>query len=714
MSKKKIHNRLVLVLGFLLVLPLAVGFQLFRIQFWNGEQLQKLWSQKSVGYINIPAKRGFIYDDKERLLVSNSVAYNVAIDPLARGMNKHHIDTLCQVLAQQTGTTARVYEQKIARAPKGSRYVLLARNIDTKTYTQIYKLDIYGVILNEKFDRVYSYGPLAAQTLGYVNHEEKGMIGLEGNYNHMLKGRDGLQKVRKDVHGNIYAYVGATRKQPQDGYNLHTTLDAHIQAIVEEELKQGIEKTGANYGTAIVMEPSTGAIKAMANYPTFDPNRPGALAGENRRNYAIADQIEPGSTFKLITAIAAIDQGVVDSDEVITTPDDGKLAMHGLVLRDHDPLGDLTFKEVIQKSSNIATAKIARRLQKETYYQYVRNMGFGTPTNIDLPNESSGVLKKPYRWSLVTLPWMAHGYEIQATPLQIAQAYAIFANNGLMMKPYLVKKITDSQGNIIKQNRPLNVRSIAKKETFETLRPIFESVVSDSGTAPQAAIEGLPIAGKTGTAQKVKNGQYTTSYRASFVGFFPSDKPKYVCLVILDEPQTSIYGGVTAAPIFKNIASRLVSQHNDIELHHPKKEPLITKAKYVPQLIGLNLEEARSLLAVHNIPYQIKGKGETILQQSIKAGRVMGTDDTKKELVLTAQKYRREKATSNVPDLIGLSTSNAIWLLHQAGLEVHTVGGQGAVTNQFPKAGTSLKHGRRVTIRGKTAPDQYSLTFKSD
>jgi len=669
-----------------------------------------------VGYISIPAKRGFIYDDKERLLVSNSIAYDIAIDPLAREMSKEKIDTLCQVLARQTGKTAQTYKRKIARAPKGSRYVLLARNIDTKTYTQIYKLDIYGVILNEKFDRVYSYETLAAQTLGYVNHKEQGMIGLEASYNDMLKGQDGLQKVRKDVHGNIYAYVGATKKQPLDGYHLHTTLDAHIQAIVEEELKQGIEKTGANYGTTIVMEPSTGAIKAMANYPTFDPNRPGALAGENRRNYAIADQIEPGSTFKLVTAIAAIDQGVVNPNEIITTPNDGKLAMHGLMLRDHDPLGDLTFKQVIQKSSNIATAKIAGRLSKETYYQYVRNMGFGTPTNIDLPNESSGVLKKPYQWSLVTLPWMAHGYEIQATPLQIAQAYAIFANNGLMMKPYIVKKITDGQGNIIKQNRPLKVRSIANRQTFKTLRPIFESVVSDSGTAPQASIEGLSIAGKTGTAQKVKNGRYTATYRASFVGFFPSDQPKYVCLVILDEPQTSIYGGVTAAPIFKNIASRLVSQHNDIELNYPENNNMLTHEKYVPELIGLNLEEARSLLAVHNIPYQIKGKGKTILKQSIRAGSVFTVDDKEnyEEIILMTRKPTEENAFQNVPDLIGLSTSNAIWLLNQAGLKAHSVGGQGIVTNQFPEAGALLKRGRTVTVRGQILHKQHPLTFKSN
>ena len=715
MSKQKIHNRLVLVLGFLLVLPLAVGFQLFRIQFWNGEELQSLWNQKSVGYIVIPAKRGLIYDDEERLLVSNSIVYDVAVDPLAREMNKEKINRLVRILSNYTGKTERHYRRRLEKAPKGSRYILLARNIDTKTYTQIFKLDMYGVILNEKFDRVYSYETLAAQTLGYLNHEEQGMIGLEANYNEVLSGRDGLQKVRKDVHGNIYAYVGASRKKPQDGYNIHTTLDAHYQAIVEEELRKGIQKTGSSYGTAIVLEPATGAVKAMANYPTFNPNSPGANAGENRRNYAIADQIEPGSTFKLITAVAAIDQGVVDSKEVITTPEDGSYNMHGLVLRDHDPLGDLTFKEVIQKSSNIATAKVAERLSKETFYQYVRNMGFGTPTNIDLPNESPGVLKKPYKWSLVTLPWMAHGYEVQATPLQIAQAFAIFANNGAMMKPYLVKKITDSQGRIIKQNSPLKVRSVAHSETFETLRPIFESVVSDSGTAPMAAIEGLPIAGKTGTAQKVKNGKYTATYRASFVGFFPSDQPKYVCLVLLDEPQTSIYGGVTAAPIFKNIASRLVSQHNDIELHQPRKKPEMlvqTQSQYIPQLAGLTIAEVRSLLEVHDIPYTLKGEGNIVMKQSIEAGSELSKSED--DLVLLTDTGNAEAKTSQVPDLVGLSTSNAIWMLNATGFDARSSGGTGVVTNQFPRPGARLKAGGTVTIRGHSRSTQHPLTYKSD
>jgi len=705
-----IYNRLFLVFGIILLLPFAIGFQLFRIQFWEGENLRKLWSKQSVDYISIPAQRGNIYDTNGRLLVSNSVSYDVAIDPLTPTITPAKADTISTILARNTNKSASYYRHKINSAPKGSRYVKLARSLNTSAYEELYSLNLHGIILEEKFDRIYSFENLAAQTLGYLNHEEDGMIGLEAFYNEELKGRDGTQQVRRDKRNNIYAYVGAPKKTPVDGHSLHTTLDAHIQAIVEEELQTGIRQTGSNYGTAIVVEPATGAVRAIANYPTFNPNNPGSSPHENRRNYATSDQIEPGSTFKLVTAVAAIEQNVVELDEIIETPEDGKMKLHGLWLTDHDPLGNLSFREVIQKSSNIGTAKVAMRLKKDTFYQYVRNMGFGTPTNIDLPNEAAGKLKKPYRWSLVTLPWMAHGYEIQTTPLQLIQAYAAFANLGKMKRPYLVEKITDNEGTVIKNFRPLTVRTVTRPETFAKLLPVFESVLADSGTAPWASVNGLSIAGKTGTAKKVENGRYTNSYRASFVGFFPSKNPKYACLVMLDEPQTSIYGGYTAGPVFRNIASRLTSLNKNIEFSFPddtlQKVPLVK----VPLVRGMKRVEAKSILDAQQVAYSFQGEGTHVTGQSIAAGKPVKAGE-KMVLQTEGLPQKSEKNLATVPDVTGLSVRKALWIIQEAGFKAHVVN-SGTIIGQFPKNGVKLKRGGTVTIRG-AAQSMEKLTQKT-
>src|SRR5699024_2225586 len=280
--------------------------------------------------------------------------------------------------------------------------------------------------------------------------------------------------------GSIYAYVGAPRKQPRQGHSLYTTIDSHIQAIVEEELKAGVARTKSSYGTAIVLDPNTGAVKAMANYPTYNPNNSATLNASNRRNVAVADMIEPGSTFKLVAAIAALEQDKVDYNEKIETPESGKLKIHGQWMRDHDPLGTLTFPEVIQKSSNVGTSKIAMWLSPDTFYQYARNLGFGTPTNLDLPNEEAGRLQKPNNCSKVTRTWMSIGYEVQITPSQLAQAYSALANGGKMMEPFIVKKIVDDQGQPIWEHEETVVRQVAKKETIQNLYPVFEEVVSDS------------------------------------------------------------------------------------------------------------------------------------------------------------------------------------------------------------------------------------------
>jgi cell division protein FtsI (penicillin-binding protein 3) len=491
--------------------------------------------------------------------------------------------------------------------------------------------------------------------------------------------------------------VGVARKNPTHGYTIKTTLDVRIQAIVEEELRKGVIRSRADKGMAIVMDPSTGAIKAMVNYPTFNPNSPGVSEDENRRNFVISDMIEPGSTFKLLTAIAAVEQNKVSFDELFETPVNGQKLIYGQWMRDHDPLGTLTFRQVIEKSSNVATAEIAMRLNKNDFYQYVRNAGFGNATNIDLPGEEEGRLRKPHEWSQVTLPWMSVGYEVQVTPIQIAQAYAAFANKGIIMQPYVVEEIVDNNGNTVKKHKPVEVRKIAKESTLETLKPIFRGVVSDSGTANMALVEGLDVIGKTGTAQKYENGKYRTRYRASFVGFFPEQDPRYVCLVLMDEPRTSIYGGTTAAPVFKQIATRLVGMDEELQkrLTQPKPEFYAKLADYT----GKNAHIIKDLLKESRIKARFTGTGSIVTAQHPVAGTEIQEYD-EVELILGEPTLIVAADKVEVPDLTKLSMREATMKLLEYGLTFERIG-SGTVFAQFPKAGSTVKKGTSITIRGK-------------
>ncbi|TYP92210.1 cell division protein FtsI (penicillin-binding protein 3) [Fodinibius salinus] len=712
-DRSNILNRLFVVFGLVLLVPCAIGVQLFRINFVEGPELRNLWSEQAIDYISIPAQRGNIYDENGSLLATNSVAYKVAVDPKIQELTQNTMRQVCDTLAKFSSKTAGHYLQKIKRAPDRSRYVVLDNNVSAEAYRGLQQLDNRGVLTKEQYERRYNFGSLAAHTLGFVNHQMKGMTGLEKIYNGQLNGEDGVQQVRRDRSGNIYSYIGAPRKQPKQGKSLHTTIDSHIQAIVQEELKAGIDRTKSSYGSAIVMDPRTGAIKAMANYPTFNPNNPASLNGKNRRNFAISDMIEPGSTFKLVTAIAAVEQQKVQFDETFDTPDDGTIKIHGQWMRDHTPLGTLTFPEVIEKSSNIATSKIAMRLSKDTFYQYARNLGFGTPTNIDLPNEEAGRLTKPYEWSKVSLPWKSIGYEVQVTPIQLAQAYAAFANGGKMMRPYVVKKIMDGKGETVWEQQNVKVRQIAESSTIKQLYPVFRDVVSDSGTAKYAQVNGLPIAGKTGTAQKFIEGEYRNKYRSSFVGFFPAQNPKYVCLILLDSPDIyPPYGGVTAGPIFRETAKRIAGLDNEIEKQIIKHETANENWASAPDVEQLSKKEAVTLLDQLHITYKTAGSGRWVASQTPKPGAELSSGD---EVTLNLSHTSATDTTeipegyALIPNVGGMSMRKATTLINQRGFETKMVG-SGTIYRQAPRAGDLMKQGRTITVHGKAKAMQSLIS----
>lgn len=707
-ERTAIMGRMFLLLGLLFLLPVAIMFQIFRVNLLEADGLEELWNQQAIDTIPISAQRGNIYDANGSLLATNSVNYKVAVDPFAPNTTREQLSDVADVLSRHTGRSSSYYRNKI-RSSNRSRYIVLERSIPVAAYEDLRELGYRGLILEEEYRRNYNFGTLSAHTLGFVNHNTDGMSGLENRYNSVLKGRNGVQQVRKDRQNRIFAYVGAPQKNPEQGMNLHTTIDAYIQAITEEELETGIKRHGAKYGTAIVMDPKTGRIKALANYPTYDPNNPATIHRENRRNYAVSDMIEPGSTFKLVTAIAAVEQNVVDFDEVFETPENGQKLIFGQMMRDHDPLGDLRFNDVIAKSSNIATSEIAMRLEPETLYQYARNMGFGTPTNIDLPNEASGRLQRPFEWSRVTLPWMSIGYEVQATPIQLLQAYGAFANGGRMMRPFIVDRITDEYGNVIEKTRPDMVRKIADKTTIEKLLPVFEQVVSDSGTADWASVEGLRIAGKTGTAQKLVDGQYQSTYRATFTGFFPAEDPSYVMLVMLDEPTSSIYGGYTAGSIFKEVATRIAGLDSEIHrsLLDENSQFAASDSVVIPLIEALPRDEAQILLKNHQLSASYTGSGDYILKQNPAPGEKVAGNTSIQVTLGTIEPDSIPDGFAQIPNLRNMNMRQATSLLMSRGLQVEIIG-SGTIYTQFPREGDLMRKGRTVTVRGKAQPMQQA------
>ncbi len=697
-ERRDILHRAPFIFGLVFLLPCAIILQLVRINLWDGHQLRELWSAQAIDFVPIPAQRGDILDDQGRVLATNTISYNLAVDPGAPKMDRNKLNRICDSLAAYTGLSYHQCRRKIADAPRGSRYIVMAKGLNTRAWQSLHSLNYRGIILSQQYKRRYNYDSLAAPVLGYVNYNMDGVNGLEKYYNDMLRGENGLQQVQLDNHRHIRAVLGTPRKNPVNGYNLHTTLDVHIQAVVQEELENGVERTHASYGEAIVLDPKTGAVKAMANYPSFNPNAPGQTPDEVRRNMSVTDMIEPGSTFKLVMAIAAMQQGVVTLKDTIRTPPDGKKLIYGQWMKDHEPLGTMTFPQIVQKSSDIGSAEIAMRLKPQVFYQYARNLGFGSPTQIDLPYEESGRLRKPYTWSKISLPWMAIGYGVQVTPIQLAQAYAALANGGVVMRPHLVDYITDDEGDVVKRFKAIKVRRVASASTIKKLIPVFEGVVSDSGTAALAKVQGLEIAGKTGTAQIYQDGKYHYEYHATFVGFFPANDPKYVCLIIMDKPRTTIYGGLAAAPVFHNIAKRVARMDPDMMV-----QPNDDQYNYLavaPDLSGMRISGAKEVLGKLGIGYNIKGDGKVIDGQKpdagtqLKPGQRIELATEKIEPVGQNQKY------VTVPDLHGMSMRQAMWYANERGLNLKMIG-SGTIYTQFPLGGQRMQVGATVTVRGK-------------
>ncbi len=687
-----ILTRLYVVLTLLALLPVLVAAQLVWIYVSEGPDLVEQGARQAESFVTIPAVRGAILDRAGRTLAVNAARYEVALDPTAPGF-ADRAEEFYAKFARLTGqSAARVRRQVDGRSSR--QYVLLHRGLGEAKKEAMDEWGMPGLILNPGFERRYTYDRTASHVLGHVDTDLRGTAGLELQYDDILRGTSGRQAVQRDRRGHIKALVGGNVVAPQHGQSLVLTLDLVLQSILQEELVHGVEEAEAEWGTAIALDPATGAVLAMANAPDYDPNRASAFSTAARRNHAVTDQIEPGSTFKLVTAVAALEAGVVSPEDSIETGA-GWAVFGGRTMRDSHAYGTITFAEAMAKSSNVALAKTAQRLEPGDLYRTARDLGFGQPTWIDLPGEVGGTLRKPDTWSGTTQTSMSIGYAVNVTPLQVAAAYAALANGGLLVQPYLVAERRDAMGRTVWAAPQDSIRRAFKPETAETLRPMFEQVVAEGGTAPRAAVEGLRIAGKTGTARLATAGGYTSIYRSSFVGMFPADDPEVVLLVLMHHPKNGRYGGTVSAPVFGRVAERWTGVQPVLAGRTSTSDALPTRTvATLPDVTGLPQPVAAQRLRTLGFPVAPEPApatewGDAWREVAVQHPSADSNHELRRTVRLTAVSLDEPDVQGQMPDLVGLPARQAVGWLASLGVTAQ-LRGTGVVTDQSPAPGSAL------------------------
>lgn len=546
--------------------------------------------------------------------------------------------------------------------------------------------------------RVYPLGEIGGSVLGYIGADGYGLGGVEFIFDNYLRGEDGWIILQKDGRNHRYRKIGLPVKEPRKGYDVILTIDSKIQKIVHAALKKCVNALNAKGGMCVVMDPNTGKVFAMANEPSFNPNYVSRYPLDQRKNKCISYVYEPGSTFKLITAAAALQEKCFKEDDLLYG-DNGVFKIYDQMIRDHTPFGYLSFSKALSYSSNVCFAKIASKIGNKTMFNYTRNFGFGTKTGIELPGEEEGIVHPVRSWSGRTLVTMAIGQEISSTLLQMVLPFAAVANGGILISPLIYEKIIDNKGNVIDSAECKVVRRVLSEQIAARLRIMLKDVV-ENGTGKNARIEGITVAGKTGTSQKVDSGTYSqTRNWSSFIGFAPVENPLLLCGVVIDEPADGEMGGAAAAPLFRNILTQIIS-HPDLEFAQKilknKPIPLPDEKRHqrLPVLCGKTRREAENLLDSLNIKYEFSGNGNHVVFHLPAEGNFI---DKNVKLVLYTDKQKPENGHLRVPNCIGKDLRDAINIISIEGFKPFAVG-CGTVKKQTPVGGSVVRSTEICTL----------------
>jgi cell division protein FtsI (penicillin-binding protein 3) len=615
------------------VWALVIVAQLFHLQVLRHRFYVKEAQHQSDRTITVRARRGTIVDRNERPFAISVDAPSIYADPSAIRDPRE----ATRALGRALGYSATEQKELLALLGQDKSFVWVKRQVDPQVARAVRELRLEGIGFETESRRYYPKRDLLAPVLGYVGLDSQGIGGLEYSLDEDLRGREARVSVRLDARRRP---MGEVQKPPTEGRKVTLTIDERIQYVAESALSDAIRSTGSISGTAVVLDPRTGEVLAMSSLPSFNPNRFSAFPEKDRVNRAIADSYEPGSIFKIITAAAGLQEGVVSPLEIIDCGN-GYIEIAGTRINDHAVFSSLTFQDVIAKSSDIGVIRVAQRLGRDKFYGSMKTFGFGARTGIGLPGETAGLLRAPKSWSSLSLASMSFGQEVGVTAIQMASAAAVIANGGYWMRPYVVKRVEEPWGELVREYAPVAERKVIEPETADRVMALLREVVI-SGTGRKAKVEGFEVAGKTGTAQKIDaTGRYSMiDHVASFVGFVPASRPALVVLVSLDTPRGEHNeGGDVAAPLFARIANEAVrllaippddpTRNIRLVTYSPETISRTTFAaersiepaaeqnddpRIMPDLRGLSLREAALTAARRGLSVEIKGSGVVAAQ----------------------------------------------------------------------------------------------------
>ncbi len=551
MYNKAQKIRLAIVFFIYLLLLILVIFRLLDLQVLNNKSFTKLADAQHLVKLTIYPQRGFIYDRDKRVLALSLKVFSVYADP----QNIKDKESTAAALSKVLGMDESWVLKRISR---DKSFVWIKRWIKDSEANQIKKLKLPGVELLKENKRYYPNGSSAAHVIGFAGIDQKGLAGVELYYNKELKGQRGRKSLLRDARQRLLPAFEYENYPAINGYNIILTIDEVIQHIAEDDLAKAIEKNHALDGSVVVMDPYTGEILALANYPTFNLNKFPASTAVERRDRAVCDFYEPGSTFKTITVSAALEDKVVTPDDKFFC-ENGAYRVAGHVLHDHKPMGTLTVTQIVEESSNIGAVKIGQKLGDRRLYNYIRLYGFGSQTGIDLPSETPGYFRDLAHWSRLSIAAIPMGQEIGVSVIQMVRAVSAIANGGKLVTPHIMKEITDNHGAVIRKFASPPEKRVISGQISQEMKKIMATVVA-AGTGVRAQLDGYTCAGKTGTSQKLNaNGAYSHSkFVGSFIGFAPVEHPRFVIAVVFDQPHPQYYGGTVAAPVFKDIAEKIL------------------------------------------------------------------------------------------------------------------------------------------------------------
>lgn len=698
-KKKQILARAgILYLGIGL-LALAIFGQIIRIQFFEGNELRERSRNLTLELESIQPLRGNIFSSDGNFLAISLPIYEIRMDMKADGLKKEqfnkHIDSLCWNLSNLFKDKSKEEYKKMLKAAykEGNRYQLVQENVG---YTQLQKLRKFplfregpnkgGLAVIPRTKRIKPYKELASRTIGKASGEGN-FYGIEYFFNEELAGTEGVRLVQK-LQGNLRMPVNDNYEiEPRNGSDIYTTIDISLQEVLHNELQTQLSKNNADHGTAIVMEVTTGAIKAIANLQRAKDGS--YYEGDN---FAVREAEEPGSTFKLATIMAALEDGVIKPTDTIATGN-GVFSFNGIKMKDsHEGgYGNITVQQVFEKSSNVGTARIVwdhYRKNPEKFTDRLRQFHLHEPTGIQLAGEAEPRIKSPKDadWSGISLPWISIGYESKITPLQMLTFYNAVANDGKMVRPRIVNEIREHGKQVRVFETEYIDKKIASDATIQAVRRMMEGVVKN-GTARNLGGLVYSIAGKTGTAQISKRGggyrEGGVTYRASFAGYFPADKPKYSCIVVISAPSNNVYyGNTVSGPVFKAAADKIYAGSLDLHERLNKGRPVIADS-LLPYVKPGAINDQLSVLNFLNI-------SSSVMQGNSPVGRAMGDQN---KIRITPAVIRRDV----LPDVKGMGARDATYMLEKLNCKVEIIG-RGSIRNQEPAAGSAIKKGMTVKL----------------